>query len=173
MWRVSVSRVRGAGCSEGAAHERGAAGSDRGVVEGWGPPQMKGQTACVSYDLNETFGSKGVWREDKVTVMGSARDCVLCGATGVPVGWSWRLYSHRAGKPYANSQVDAKRGQRCAGESADDHFARMLRNAEMMVTGPGMRLTTDHETDEVWRQRRTHVRRSRTAVRAGVQGELF
>lgn len=81
-----------------------------------------------------------------MAVMDSVRDCTLCGATDVPVKWSWQLYSHRQGRPYGTSdRAPYSYVGSCRGESADSHFHRMLRNAALEVSAPGMRYVTDSE----------------------------
>lgn len=87
-----------------------------------------------------------------MAVTGSVRDCI-CGATDVPVGWSWGLYPHVADRPFGAKREKGEAARMmCRGESPADHFDRMLRNAEMMSASPGYRYSTDAEIEEESRE---------------------
>ena len=71
-------------------------------------------------------------------------DCGLCGATNVPMTWSWRTFMHTAGADWNISP--GSRGRRvCMGESGDEAFMRLLRNSKLALAGRGYRLMTDQE----------------------------
>lgn len=71
-------------------------------------------------------------------------DCALCGATNLPLAWTWRPYSHTPGVDWKSSP-NARRRQVCLGETADESFLRLLKNAGLALAGDGMRLMTDTE----------------------------
>lgn len=71
-------------------------------------------------------------------------DCP-CGATGVPMAWGGndggvRLYKHAKGVAWAGK---ATRGDKCGGPR--DLFLFLLREAELMMTGPESRVMTQAE----------------------------